>query len=90
MYYVVHIYCTVLTLVILEVCTGVITFLAAYGMSVLLKASTYNINITVFYVVDIFIELKTHIHSHPKINSRRKARAFYISAGVFSSGLTVN
>ena len=86
MYYVVHIYCTVLTLV----CTGVITFLAAYGMSVLLKASTYNINITVFYVVDIFIELKTHIHSHPKINSRRKARAFYISAGVFSSGLTVN
>ena len=57
MYYVVHIYCTVLTLV----CTGVITFLAAYGMSVLLKASTYNINmITVCYVVDIFIDENTY------------------------------
>ena len=56
MYYVVHIYCTVPSLV----CTGVITFLAAYGMSVLLKASTYNINITVFYVVDIFIDENTY------------------------------
>ena len=57
MYYVVHIYCTVPSLVY----TGVITFLAAYGMSVLLKASTYNINmITVRYVVDIFIDENTY------------------------------